>query len=94
MMKFAENNICSRTVEYPGEAAEVHDGAGGRNEKSGENNTLLDHLTLIHIGIDHNESGLHCQENEAGCSVSVHFGMQAYMSLWPAVSNIRLDRTT
>lgn len=71
MMKFAENNICSRTVEYPGEAAEVHDGAGGRNEKSGENNTLLDHLTLIHIGIDHNESGLHGQENEAGCSRNV-----------------------
>lgn len=70
-MKFAENNICRRTVDFLGDSAEDHDGADGRNEKSGEISSLLDHLTLIHIDIDPNESGLHDLDNEAGCSRNV-----------------------
>ncbi|XP_073405854.1 tRNA methyltransferase 10 homolog B isoform X3 [Dendrobates tinctorius] len=71
MMKFADNNICSKTVNCIGEAEEIHDGEDRGKETLEDMNSLLDHLTLIHFDLDVNESGLYAQEHEACCSRNV-----------------------
>ncbi|XP_075707687.1 tRNA methyltransferase 10 homolog B [Rhinoderma darwinii] len=68
MMKFAEDCICNEPANYTGE---LDDSTGSRKETPGGMNSLLDHLTLIHIDLDNNESGYHSQENEACCSRNV-----------------------
>ncbi|XP_056375233.1 tRNA methyltransferase 10 homolog B isoform X2 [Hyla sarda] len=71
MMKWAETNICSHTVNSVEEAGGDHDGADSQNETPEDINPLLDHLTLIHIDGDDTQSGLRSHENEACCSRNV-----------------------
>ncbi|KAM4053211.1 tRNA methyltransferase 10 homolog B isoform 1-T3 [Anomaloglossus baeobatrachus] len=71
MLKFAENNMRSKTVDYQGEVEDTRNGADRGNETREDINSLLDHLTLIHIDLRINESELNTQDQDACCSRNV-----------------------